>query len=97
MTSASRPIDSPPRSATGRLSSRDRRTVIPLSAVVMESLFRFGQVGYLVVVTSGEVPFDGVALPTSATMTPAPRRAVAGYVHPGRGGMKSLAPKRDLD
>src|ERR1700722_13027181 len=74
MTSASRPTDSPPRPATGRLSSRDRRTVIPLSAVVMESLFRFGQLGYLGAVTSGEVPFDGVALPTSATMTPAPWR-----------------------
>src|SRR5580700_6422632 len=30
-------------------------------------------------------------------MTPAPRRAAAGYVHAGWGGMKSLAPKRDLD
>ena len=57
MTSASRPIDSPLRSATGRLSSRDRRKVTLWSAaapgpavvggsgvgVVMGSLFLSGR------------------------------------------------------
>ena len=52
MTSASRPMDSPLLSAIGRLSSRDRRSVVLLSAgalgpaagvVVMGSLFKLGR------------------------------------------------------
>ena len=81
MTSASRPIDSPARSATGLLSSRDSRSVALLPAgplgpaagvVVMDSLFLLGQV----------TPSPGITLSPGATLALAGERAVYGVVLP---------------
>ena len=82
MTSARRPIDSPARSATGLLSSRDSRSVALVPAgplgpaagvVVMDSLFLLGQV----------TPSPGgITLSPGATLALAGERAVYGVVLP---------------
>ena len=68
MTSANRPIDSPLRSATGRLSSRVSRNVVLLSAGALAPAAGVVVIGSLFFPDGNVLPVGIITMPSAATM-----------------------------